>query len=310
MATYLLTGGCGFIGSHLADALLARGDQVRVIDDLSTGRRVNLDRRVEVMIGNVCDQDLVASGLSGVAGCFHLAAVASVERSRTDWLGTHRINQAGAITIFDAVRRAGLDIPVVYASSAAVYGDATALPVDEAARPRPLSAYGADKLGCELHGRVAFQTFGIRSVGLRLFNVFGSRQDPHSPYSGVISIFLDRICGGRDITIFGDGCQSRDFIHVSDVVAAFMAAMDRAPADAAVYNVCTGQDTTLRELVRIIGQLCGREPQVTFAPPRTGDIVRSVGDSRAFARDFGIRPEVSVEDGLRLLTQVPVFDAG
>jgi UDP-glucose 4-epimerase len=247
MPLYLVTGGAGFIGSHLVDALLARGDRVRVLDDLSTGKRENLDPRAALMVGDVADAALVASAMDDVDGCFHLAAVASVERGNRDWLGTHRTNLTGAITIFDAARRAKSTgpIPVVYASSAAVYGDTPDLPLAETAATRPLSAYGADKLGCELHGRVAHRVHGVRAIGCRFFNVYGPRQDPGSPYSGVISIFFDRIGRGQGVTIFGDGGQTRDFIYVADVVAALMAAMRRHDAQASAFNVCTGRTTSV-----------------------------------------------------------------
>src|SRR6185437_16521969 len=195
MALYLVTGGAGFIGSHLTDALLKRGDQVRVLDNLSTGKWENLDSKATLIVGDIADAGTVARAMDGVDGCFHLAAVASVELGNRDWLGTHRANLTGAITIFDAARRARPDrtVPVVYASSAAVYGDNPNLPLAETAQTRPMSAYGADKLGCELHGRVAAHVHGVRTVGCRFFNVYGPRQDPGSPYSGVISIFFNRI---------------------------------------------------------------------------------------------------------------------
>src|SRR5690348_8458986 len=189
MSTWLVIGGAGFIGSHLCDALLARGDSVRVLDDLSTGRLANLPPGVRFIQGDVADPACVSAAMAGVDGCFHLAAIASVEKGVTDWLGTHRANLTGTITVLDAIRRQGSRIPVVYASSAAVYGDAAAMPITEATPCRPLSAYGADKFGGELHAAVGTQVHGIPTAGLRFFNVYGPRQDPKSPYSGVISIF-------------------------------------------------------------------------------------------------------------------------
>ncbi len=187
----------------------------------------------------------------GPTAVSHLAAIASVERGNQDWLGCHRVNLTGSITVLDQARRAGKSparagrpVPVVYASSAAVYGDNPAIPLAEDAAPRPLSAYGADKLGSELHARVGAQVHGVPAIGLRFFNVYGPRQDPRSPYSGVISIFCDRLRAGREVTIFGDGSQTRDFVYVGDVVAALAAAMARlaaAPqASSDVINVCTG----------------------------------------------------------------------
>src|SRR6201996_6028020 len=229
MSTYLVTGGAGFIGSHLCDALAGRGDTVRVLDDLSTGHRRNVPPGAHLIVGDVADPAAVDQAMEGVDGCFHLAAIASVEKGVTDWLGTHRANITGTITVFDAIRRQGSRIPVVYASSAAVYGDATDGPIAETAPCRPLSAYGADKYGFELHARVPSHVHGIPTVGLRFFNVYGPRQDPKSPYSGVISIFCERIAGGLPIAIYGDGQQTRDFVYVADVVRALLAAMAVRP---------------------------------------------------------------------------------
>ncbi len=228
---YLVTGGAGFIGSHVCDALLARGARVRVLDDLSTGRRENVPAGAELLVGDAADPAVVRDATAGISGCFHLAAIASVARGVEDWLGTHRANLTATITILDALR--GRDVPVVYASSAAVYGDCPVRPIDEAAPLRPLSAYGADKLGCELHARVATHVHRVPTAGLRFFNVYGPRQDPRSPYSGVISIFCERVRSGRAVQIHGDGGQTRDFVFVADVVAALLAAMDARPADVA-----------------------------------------------------------------------------
>jgi UDP-glucose 4-epimerase len=303
MAHYLVTGGAGFIGSHLVDALLARGDRVRVLDDLSTGKRENLDARAELIVGDVADAAAVGRAMDGVDGCFHLAAVASVELGNRDWIGTHRTNLTGTITVFDAARRAkpGATVPVVYASSAAVYGDSTALPLAEAAATRPLSAYGADKLGCELHGRVAMRVHGVRTAGCRFFNVYGPRQDPGSPYSGVISIFFDRIRSGRAITIFGDGSQTRDFIFVADVVRALMEIMASDTVEASVFNICTGRATSLIELAAALGRVFGRTPEIAFDAPRTGDIRQSLGSPALAERALGLRAQISLEEGLRLM---------
>ena len=206
-ASWLVTGGCGFIGSHLVEALLRRGERVRILDDLSTGRRHDVLAGAEIIVGDVADPVAVARAMDGVDGCFHLAAIASVQRCNEDWLGTHRTNLTGAITVFDAARTARRDapVPVVYASSAAVFGDNPETPLAETATLRPLSAYGADKLGCELHGRVAWNVHGVPTTGLQFFNVYGPRQDPSSPYSGVIAIFADRIADGRTVEILATG---------------------------------------------------------------------------------------------------------
>jgi UDP-glucose 4-epimerase len=296
MTDWLVTGGAGFIGSHLCDALLARGDAVRVLDDLSTGKRENLPPGTVLIEGDVADPIAVRDAMDGVGGCFHLAAIASVERGVSDWLGTHHANLTGAITVFDAAR--ATCTPVIYASSAAVYGDAATVPITEAAERRPLSAYGADKLGCELHARVASHVHRIPTVGLRFFNVYGPRQDPRSPYSGVISIFCERLRGGAPIDIFGDGGQTRDFVYVADVVAALLAAMRLAPADARVFNVCTGIATSVLDLAQIIAELAGTRLDARHRPPRAGEIRHSTGSPALSRKVLGLAEPVSLRNGL------------
>lgn len=296
MATYLVTGGAGFIGSHLCDALIGRGDRVRVLDDLSTGLRSNLPQRAELIVGDVADPAAVRDAVAGIDGCFHLAAIASVARGVDDWLGTHRTNLTGIIAIFDALRRR--QTKVVYASTAAVYGDCPTQPVTETAPTRPLSPYGADKLGCELHARVAAHVHGIPTVGLRFFNVYGPRQDPESPYSGVISIFCDRARSGAALDVYGDGRQTRDFIYVADVVAALLAAMQRTTDAASLFNVCTGVATEVQELARTITHLVGREPEICYRSPRPGDIRASLGSPAAARAALGLRPCLALGEGL------------
>ena len=298
MTTWLITGGAGFIGSHLCEALLARGDRVRVLDDLSTGKIENLPADVELIEGDVADEAMVRNAVQGAAGCFHLAAIASVERGITDWLGTHRTNLTGTITVFDAIRRNPAKIPVVYASSAAVYGDAGTMPITEPTERRPSSAYGADKYGCELHARVASHVHGIPTVGLRFFNVYGPRQDPSSPYSGVISIFCERIRRGKPIDIFGDGGQTRDFIFVADVVSALLAAMQLRPADAPVFNVCTGTPISVLDLARTIAELAGTRLEVHHKPPRSGDIRHSTGSPALSRTTLSLPEPVTLRVGL------------
>lgn len=278
MARYLVTGGAGFIGSHLCDALMARGDTVRVLDDLSTGHRENLPDNTDLIVGDIADPDTARRVMEGIDGCFHLAAIASVEKGVTDWTGTHRVNLTGTVTVLDTIRRQGSKIPFVYASSAAVYGDCQTIPINEDCERRPLSAYGADKLGCELHARVASHVHGIPTVGLRFFNVYGPRQDPRSPYSGVISIFCERIAHGAPIAIYGDGGQTRDFVHVSDVVAALLGAMALQPADSPVFNVCTGVSTSVLDLAHLIAASVGNRLDHRFEAPRSGEIRHSLGD--------------------------------
>jgi nucleoside-diphosphate-sugar epimerase len=209
MARFLVTGGAGFIGSHLVHALLDEGHAVRVLDDLSNGHRKNLPQHVELTEADVTDPAAVETALDGVDGCFHLAAIASVARSHREWLRTHQVNLTGTINVFDQARpsRLGREVPVVYASTAAIYGNCGSFPVDEESPAAPLSAYGADKHACELHARVAGAIHGVPTIGLRFFNLYGPRQDPLSPYSGVISIFADRLRRGEPVEIFGDGCR-------------------------------------------------------------------------------------------------------
>ncbi|WP_372620659.1 NAD-dependent epimerase/dehydratase family protein [Falsiroseomonas sp.] len=297
MSTYLVTGGCGFIGSHLCAALAARGDRVRVLDDLSTGSPDNLVPGAELMRGDVADAALVRRAMQGVSGCFHLAAIASVERGVQDWLGTHRANLTGTIAVLDAARPGRL--PVVYASSAAVYGDQATLPIAETAPRRPLSAYGADKLGCEQHALVAGVVHAIPTLGLRFFNVFGPRQDPRSPYSGVISIFCDRLSRGEPVTVFGDGEQTRDFVFVADVVAALLAGMQAASTEAPVLNVCSGRPTSVKLLARTIAEVCGVAPVVNHQPARSGEIRHSLGDPSRSRALLGLGEPAGLGEGLQ-----------
>jgi UDP-glucose 4-epimerase len=305
--SWLVTGGCGFIGSHLVDALVARGDRVRVLDDLSTGRIENLSDKALLIRGDVVDRSLVCEGMNGVDGCFHLAAVASVERGNRDWIGTHRSNLTGTIVVFDAARNGMRAIPVVYASSAAVYGGAAMPRLSETMPPQPCSAYGADKLGCELHARVARIVHGVPTVGLRFFNVFGPRQDPSSPYSGVISIFCHHLRTRRGITIHGDGGQTRDFVYVGDVVRALLLAMERMPSEAPVLNVCSGRGTSILELAIRIAAQCGVPVDVTHQPARPGDIRASVGDPTLAEHRIGFLARTSLDDGLHSTLDPPAF---
>jgi UDP-glucose 4-epimerase len=297
MGLYLVTGGCGFIGSHLVDDLIEGGHDVVVLDDLSSGRRENLHPRARLIIGDVADAAVTARAMAGVDGCFHLAAIASVARSNEDWLGTHRANLTGTIAVFEAARRA-VPVPVVYASSAAVYGAAGDPLLSEDSQTRPLTAYGADKLGCELHARVAGHVHGIPTTGLRFFNVYGPRQDPHSPYSGVISVFHQRIAAGLPVTIDGDGQQSRDFIYVADIIAHLRAAMARTRTGAAIYNVCTGRATSVLEIAQILSRRLGAETALTHGPARPGDMRQAIGSPDRAAEALGLRAEIQIVDGL------------
>ncbi len=304
MSIYAITGGAGFIGSHLADALLGAGDGVRILDDFSTGRIDNLDERCDVIRGDVCDPLVVRRALLGVSGCFHLAAIASVARGNEDWIGTHRVNLGGTINVLDAARRLG-GVPVVYASSAAVYGRVEGV-ADEGATAAPLTAYGADKRGCELHARAGSLVHGVPSLGFRFFNVYGPRQDPDSPYSGVISIFSKAIAAGRPIKVFGTGRQTRDFVFVGDIVAFLLGGMTalrerrETPGWAGdlVLNACTGRETSVLDMAGVIGDLLGSAPQMERGPARPGDIERSVGSPERAELLLGISARTPLRDGL------------
>ena len=300
MARYTVTGGAGFIGSHLVDALLARGHNVVVLDDFSTGKAENLPSTVRVIRGDTADPKAVSQALVASDGCFHLAAIASVQRGNEEWFTSHQVNQGGTVAVLDAARAAGC-MPIVYASSAAIYGDTGGAVASEERMPVPLTAYGADKLGSELHASIGWHLHRVPSFGCRFFNVYGPRQDPSSPYSGVISIFARRASAGQELVINGDGKQVRDFIHVSDIVAQLLAAMSllqREPA-AHVANICTGQGTSILALARIIASFSSLPIDIRHGPSRIGDIRHSVGQADRATALLGIKAKIELSDGLK-----------
>ncbi|WP_448192916.1 NAD-dependent epimerase/dehydratase family protein [Azospirillum sp. sgz301742] len=304
MAHYLVTGGCGFIGSHLTDSLLNEGHAVTILDDLSSGRVEYMPARAQLMVGDVADADVVRHAMDGVDGVFHLAAVASVQRSRAMWAETHRTNVGGAVTVFEVARsiRDDAAVPVVYASSAAVYGDSPdtplGTPLSEDCVPQPRSPYGVDKLGCELHARVAWEIHNVPTVGFRLFNVYGPRQNPRSPYSGVISTFAQRLAHGEEVEIHGDGEQVRDFVYVADAVRFLMVAMAGRPQGAAVYNLCTGRPASILMLLDVVQELCGKRVRRLHRPARPGDIRVSLGDPAKARAAFGLTCRTGLLEGL------------
>lgn len=301
----LVTGGCGFIGSHLVDALVHRGFRVRILDNFSTGKLTNLSlpvrQQVQVLIGNVSDPETVEVAMQGCDYVFHLAAIASVAKSMSEPVSTGRVNYGGTLNVLQAAQRCQVQ-RVIYSGSAAVYGDEPTLPKQEAMPTCPISPYGVDKLASELMGHVYSQISGVEFVCLRYFNVFGPRQDATNPYSGVISIFCDRICRGISPHIYGDGLQSRDFVYISDVVEANLLAMEHPQAPGKTLNVGRGRATTLLEITAILSELTGNNCPPIHETARPGDIRHSLADNSAL-RALGWSPQISMHQGLQALIE-------
>jgi UDP-glucose 4-epimerase len=295
----LVTGGAGFIGSHLVDALLTLGYTVRVFDDLSTGMRENLPAGAELITGCVTDAQALELAVRDCEAVFHLAALASVVKSVEDPLASHAVCATGTLNVLNAARKTGVR-RVVYAGSASAYGAASD-PVgqDEDTPLVPLSPYAAAKLGGELYCQAFANTYGLETVRLRFFNVFGPRQRPDSPYSGVIAIFTAALTSGRAPTIHGDGLQSRDFVYVSDVVDALVRAAKTPGISGRVYNVGTGKSVTLVELVNELNLLLGKTVIAAHGPPRAGDIRHSLAKVHRAHAELGFTPQVSFAEGLR-----------
>lgn len=295
----LVTGGAGFIGSHLVDGLLAAGRQVRVLDDLSTGQRENLGRLpvTDLIVGDVSDPAAVARAMDGVEVVFHLAALASVQRSVEAPADSHRICATGTLHVLDAARRAGVR-RVVYAGSASAYGIPDGPVQSEETPIRPLSPYAAAKLAGEVYCQAFGTTYGIETVRLRFFNIFGPRQRADSPYSGVIALFIAALGEGRTPTIFGDGEQTRDFTFVRDVVQALILAADRPGISGEVVNVGTGRGTSLLQLLAALNRLMDTAVTPRHGEPRSGDIRHSRADITRAQRLLGYAPTVSLEQGL------------
>ena len=303
MTKYCVTGGCGFIGSHLVDALIAAGHSVVVLDNLSTGKQENLHPEADLLIGDITNPHDVMEVMQDVSGCFHLAAIASVQKSNQEWALTHKSNLTGTINIFEAAATAqkSRKVPVVFASSAAIYGDNACVPLVENEMPSPMTAYGADKLGCELNGRVAYLVHDIPNYGFRFFNVYGPRQDPKSPYSGVISIFCERALSNQTLNIYGDGGQSRDFVYVGDVVRFLMHGMRAISHRHDIFNICTGHQTSIKDLAYIIRNLCESDSSIEFREPRKGDIRLSLGCPQKLKKAFGMDATTRIGDGLEIV---------
>lgn len=301
--TVLVTGGCGFIGSHLVESLVQENYRVRILDDFSTGKRENLssidEPELEIFTGCISDLQTVESVTKGCDCVFHEAAIASVPKSIKDPLGTGQINYNGTLNVLEAARK--YDVRrVIFAGSAAVYGDNPTLPKKESMLAEPLTPYAVDKLASELMGHVYAKNFGIEFVCLRYFNVFGRRQDPSSPYSGVISIFCECLSRGLAPTIYGDGLQSRDFIHVSDVVRANLIVMEHPKATGKTFNVGRGRATSLLKIIEIINDLTAQNLKPIFKQVRSGDIQHSLADNQEL-KALGWSPLIDIRQGLREL---------
>jgi len=297
--TILVTGGAGFIGSHIVEELLRRGERVRVFDNFSSGFRANLQPfqgNLEVVEGDLRDAAAVGSAVQGVELVFHLAAFVSVAQSMEDPQTCFAVNVGGTVNLFEACRRAGVR-RVVTSSSTAVYGDTEVFPTTEETPLQPLSPYALSKQVNELYARLYSQTLGLPVVALRYFNVYGPRQRPDSDYAAAIPIFVRRLLKGEPLIIYGDGRQSRDFIFVKDVVRAnLLAAASDASGEA--FNICTGQETTLITLLEELSGLAPRQPEVRFTAPRPGDIYRSFGSPEKAAEALGFRAGTSLAQGL------------
>jgi UDP-glucose 4-epimerase len=296
----LVTGGAGFIGSHLVDALVARGDDVVVLDDLSTGYAGNVSPAARLVEGDVADRPTTETAVAGAELVFHLAAARAVLRSVLDPLTTDRVNTSGTLNLLESSRAAGVR-RVVSTSSSSVYGGATVLPTPESAPVLPRSPYAVSKLAGEHYARVYWELHGLETVSLRLFNVFGPRQRSDSQYAAVIPLFIDALRSGRPPEVHGDGRQSRDFTYVDDVVAAFLAAGD-APAERCagkVYNIAGGRDYTLLDLLEALSQILGTSVEPRHTEQRPGDVPHSLGDASAAAADLGWEAAVSFDEGLK-----------
>jgi UDP-glucose 4-epimerase len=297
----LVTGGAGFIGSHIVDRLLARGADVRVLDNFSTGRRENLAglaADIDVVEGDIRSFERVHNAVRGCDAVFHEAALPSVPRSIADPLTSHATNATGTLNVLLAARDEGVRRTVL-ASSSSVYGAAAGLPKHEGMPTLPISPYGVAKLAAEQYGRSFFEVYGLETVALRYFNVFGPRQDPASEYAAVIPKFIAALSEERSPVIFGDGAQSRDFTYVDNVVDANLSALDAPGAGGRTYNVACGEQITLNRLASELRELIGAEAEAVHGPARPGDITHSLADVSRAREDLGYAPSVAFSDGLR-----------
>jgi UDP-glucose 4-epimerase len=302
MGYYLITGGAGFIGSHIATALIERGEKVRILDNLSTGKIQNLaplEGKFEFIQGDIADPDVVATAMRGVEVVFHQAALASVPMSLENPLATNRACVTGTVTVL----KGAVDAKVrrlVYAASSSAYGDQPTSSKRETDLPQPLSPYAAAKLAGEYYLQAFYHSFGLETVGLRYFNVFGPRQDPDSPYSAVIPIFVTRLLSGKPPVIYGDGLQSRDFTFVANVVKGNLLASEKTGVAGRIINLADGRQTTLLRLIELLNDMLGTQTKIDFQPARIGDVRESLADVSLARKLLDYQPQVNLEEGLKL----------
>jgi UDP-glucose 4-epimerase len=273
---------------------MQNGHEVRVLDDLSNSTKKYLQKSVDFIQGSILEEKALLKAIKNIEGIFHLAAMVSVPDSIVHWHQNHLINCASTIRILEMAQ----GIPFIFASSAAVYGDIKELPHQENMVPQPLSPYAVDKLSCEMHARLAWQLQRTPSICFRFFNVYGPRQNPNSPYSGVISRFTDQLSRHETLTIYGDGEQRRDFIFVRDVARILLESMKHVCVGSHVFNLCTGKDISINELAALLGRLMDISVKKKYVPPRHGDILFSVGDPCKAASELGLKAEVPLVEGL------------
>ena len=301
MSLALVTGGAGFIGSHLVEGLLARGYKVRVLDNFATGRRENLAdvlQRIELLEGSVTNLTTARSAMRGVEAVFHQAALPSVPRSVKNPLESNEVNITGTLNILVAARDAGVK-RVVYAASSSAYGDQPTLPKVETMPPDPLSPYAIAKLAGEMYARAFTQLYGLSTVSLRYFNVFGPRQDPTTQYAGVLAKFCTCAVEGKPYPVYGDGEQSRDFTYVANVVAANIRAAECSLEGAPVINIACGERTTLNQIIAVLNELTGQNLPAQYGAPCAGDVRHSHADITRARTLLGYAPEIDLREGLR-----------
>ena len=294
----MITGGAGFIGSHTTDLLLSQGVAVRILDNLSSGKLSNLPDHhplLEFIEGDITDSDAVSNAMKGVSHCINLAAQVSVVASLENPEFSAMQNIIGFVNVLVAAQRNEIE-KIVYASSAAIYGEPTEIPLSEGASKCQLSPYGLEKQVNEEYADMYQRIYGLKSLGQRYFNVFGPRQDPKSPYAGVIALFVDKISMGEPLTVFGDGFQTRDFVYVGDVARANVAALTSDATGAC--NIATGQQTTLLDLINVLSDITGNHCEVSHVEPREGDIQHSLANPVKMNSQLGMKAETNIRQGL------------